>query len=63
VFKLELQGEAQWEQEYAFMNMTVTEGEGMLNGCLVKKGDHFILPYRFGMVKAAGNMEIIASTV
>jgi len=63
VFKLELQGEAQWEQEYAFMNMTVTEGEGMLNGCLVKKGDHFILPYGFGMVKAAGNMEIIASTV
>lgn len=63
VYKLELEGETQWEQEYSFLNMTVTGGEGMLNDCPVKKGDHFILPCGFGMVKAAGNMKIIASTV
>ena len=31
------------------MNMTVTEGNGIINGRPVKKGDHFILPDGFGM--------------
>ena len=32
-----------FEQNAPFMNMTVTEGNGIVNGQPVKKGDHFIV--------------------
>ena len=63
VFRLELDGKAEFEQSYPFLNMTVTEGDGIVNGQPVKKGDHFILPNGFGTVEVQGKMEIIASTV
>lgn len=63
IFKLELNGNTSFEQEYPFLNMTVTEGNGIINGQPVKKGDHFILPYRFGSVEIQGKLQLIASTV
>ena len=63
VFRLELDGKTEFEQCYPFLNMTVTEGDGIVNGQPVKKGDHFILPNGFGKVEVQGTMEIIASTV
>ncbi len=39
-----------FEQEAPFMNMTVIEGDGIINGQPVKKGDHFILPNGFGTI-------------
>ena len=45
------------------MNMTVTEGNGIVNGQPLKKGDHFILPNGFGTVELQGDMQIIASTI
>ena len=63
IFKLNLEGTASFEQTYPFLNMSVIEGSGTINGVAVKKGDHFILPYGFGTVQAEGDMEIMASTV
>ncbi len=63
VFRLDLDGAASFEQKYPFLNMTVTEGAGTVNGQAVKKGDHFILPCGYGTVNVEGTMEIIASTI
>ena len=63
VFKIELDGKMEFEQEYPFLIMSVLEGDALLNGQRIKKGDHFILPNGYGKVELQGNMEIIASTI
>ena len=63
VFKIEVDGKMEFEQSHPFMNMTVVEGDGIVNGQPVQKGAHFILPCEFGTVFLQGKMEIIASTV
>ena len=63
IFRLEVENHAEFLQAYPFLNMTVTEGDGIINGQPVKKGDHMILPHGFGNVELSGSMEIIASTV
>ena len=50
IYKIEVSGKMTFEQEAPFMNMTVTEGDGIINGQPVKKGDHFILPNGFGTI-------------
>ena len=62
VWKLEVAGGFSFEQEYPFLIMSVTDGEGTVNGKGVKKGDHFILPNGFGKVDLQGKMQLIAST-
>lgn len=62
VWKLEAAGGFSFEQEYPFLIMSVTDGEGTVNGKDVKKGDHFILPNGFGKVDLQGKMQLIAST-
>ena len=63
VFRMELDGKSQFEQSYPFLNVTVTNGNGIINGQPIKKGDHMIIPYQFGTVELQGKMELIASTV
>lgn len=63
VFKLDLEGEISFEQKAPFFNISVIEGEAVLNGTKIKKGDHLILPADFGAVKMEGNAELIASVV
>ena len=63
VFKMEVSGDAFFEQKYKFLNVTVTEGCGKIDGIMVKKGSNFILPYNYGVVHLEGEMEWIASTV
>ena len=63
VFKLDLDGSVDFEQKYPFLNMSVLEGKGTINGQEIKKGDHFIIPAEYGKVELTGNMQIIASTV
>ncbi len=62
VFKMNVDGRAQFEQEYPFLGVTVTEGDGIVNGQPVRKGSHFLLPSGFGTVELQGKMELIAST-
>ena len=63
VFKIELDGKMEFEQEYPFLIMSVLDGDALLNGQRIKKGDHFILPNGYGKVELQGNLEIIASTI
>ena len=63
VYKLVLDGELEFEQSHPFLNMSVLDGEGTVNGQRIKKGDHFIIPAGFGNVKLEGAMEVIASCV
>lgn len=63
VWKLDVTEPMTVEQKYPFLNMSVIEGEGLINGQMIKKGDHFILPAGIGEVSLRGDMKIIASTV
>ncbi len=61
VFKLEVEGKAEFWQEYPFLLLSVFEGDGIVNSHHVKKGDHFILPDGFGNVELSGQMSLIIS--
>ena len=63
VWKLDIDASMSFNQDYPFLIMSVVEGDGLINGQLIKKGDHFILPNAYGEVKLQGNMQLIASTV
>ena len=63
VFKVDVCGDAFFEQKYDFLNVTVTEGCGKVDGITVKKGSSFILPYEYGVVHLEGEMKCIASSV
>ena len=43
--------------------MSVIDGDGLINGQMIKKGDHFILPNGYGKVDLQGQMTLIASTI
>ncbi len=63
VWKLDVNGRVSFEQEYPFLIMSVIDGDGLINGQMIGKGDHFILPCGYGDVNLQGNMELIVSTV
>lgn len=63
VFKMEVEGIAFVEQKYNFLNVTITDGAGKIDGIYVKKGSNLIIPYEYGILQLEGNMELIASTV
>ena len=51
------------EQNHPFLIMSVIEGEGLINGQMIQKGDHFILPSGYGKAQLQGNMKLIVSTM
>lgn len=61
VWKLDINKSVTFKQDQPFMLMSVTRGEGILNGTVIKKGDHFILPYGYGDVNLEGELQLIAS--
>lgn len=63
VWKLETAQSFSFEQEYPFLIMSVIEGKGLINGQMIHKGDHFILPCGYGTAELQGEMQIIASAV
>ena len=63
VYKLTVTEPVSFEQEHPFLIMSVIEGEGLVNGQMIRKGDHFILPSGFDKVKMQGDMTLIASSV
>ena len=46
-----------------FLNVTVIEGEGSINGEQVKKGDHMIVPAGVSSLKFEGQFEMIVSSI
>ncbi len=63
MWKLNVTEPVTLSQNEPFLIMSVIEGSGLLDGELIKKGDHFILPAGYGTFHMQGNMELIASTV
>ena len=63
VWKLDVTKPVVVEQKYPFLSMSVIEGEGIVNGQMIRKGDHFILPAGIEEVTLQGDMKIIASSV
>lgn len=63
VWKLDVTQQVTVNQDQPFMIMSVLEGEGLIDGQMIRKGDHFILPNGYGKVHLQGNMQIIASAV
>lgn len=63
VWKLEVNKPVSFEQTHPFLIISVIEGEGLINGQMIKKGDHFILPAGFGNMDMQGEMQLIMSSV
>lgn len=61
VDKLDINGSAVLEQDKPFLNVSVLEGEGSIDGMEIKKGAHFILPAGYGHYTLSGNMMLITS--
>ena len=64
VYKLDVEGKATIDiSDNPFTIMSVVSGEGSIDGHVLTKGDHFILPCGYDTAEFEGCMEIIASTV
>lgn len=63
VWKLTVTKPVSLTQEHPFLIMSVLEGQGLVNGQMISKGDHFILPAGIGQVDLQGDMVLIASSV
>ncbi|MCM1048949.1 MAG: mannose-6-phosphate isomerase, class I [Clostridiales bacterium] len=62
VWKLDITDKFEMRQEEDFLIMSVIDGEGELNGEIIRKGDHFILPYGYGDICISGRLQLIIST-
>ena len=63
VEKIDVKDKAMIEQSYCFMNVSVIDGCGMVNGKPIKKGSHFIIPYGCADVEFIREMTLIVSYV
>ena len=61
VYRAELKGTASWNFDQPFVNISILEGQGTLDGTPVQKGDHLLLTANHGELKAEGRMEFIYS--
>lgn len=61
VWKLDITAPYVLEDQDTYLLVSVVEGEGLINGQMLEKGDHFILPYGYGRAAMQGEMELIIS--
>lgn len=61
VWKLDVTEKFEMQQDQDFMIMSVINGEGILNGEKIRKGDHFILPCGYGSISIQGDLQLIMS--
>jgi len=61
VERINLHGIQDFLQVNNFLNMSVINGSGSIDGYKLKKGDHFIIPSEYGTYCLQGNMELIVS--
>lgn len=61
VKKLKIWGACDFIQDKDFMNFSIIQGEGEIDGNHLSKGDNFIIPYGYGQFSLNGDMEIIIS--
>lgn len=63
VSKLDIDGRAEFALKEPFLNVSVTEGSGMIDGITVKKGTHLIIPSGYGTYIIEGALSAIVSSV
>lgn len=63
VDRMELNGEAAFDSGPSFVCLSVTDGEGTIDGIPVRKGDHLIVPYGYGKYVLSGNAELFRSAI
>ena len=63
VWKMNVSDSVLIEQKYPFLIMSVLDGNGTIDGELLHKGDHLILPYGYGMAQVQGELRLMMSTV
>lgn len=63
VSKIHTFGKQQFDTMVSFGLFSVIEGEGTMDQIPIKKGDHFILPDRYGSYEIAGDLQIIQSHI
>ncbi len=63
VEKIDVAGNSTIDQPYDFMNVSIIDGKGTVDGVSVEKGTHFIVPANYGEIKLNGNMSMIISYI
>ncbi len=63
VERIDVKKKAEIMQEYKFMNVSVVEGCGTVDGMEIRKGSHFILPFEYGKAVFDGKMELVVSYI
>ena len=61
VDKIDVSGKTEYEKDCRFMNVTVIDGCGSVCGRKIKKGDSFVVPFKFGCMEFDGDMSLITS--
>ena len=61
VDKLSVHGKTKLDTPDKFMNVSVIDGEGTIDGIAIKKGSHFIIPSGYGDAELVGDMTLITS--
>ncbi len=63
VDRISVNGSVTLDSGSEFVNLSVTEGEGAIDGIPIRKGTHLIVPFGYGAYELSGNMEVFRSTV
>lgn len=63
VSKITIHGEQEFVLDQKFLNVSVIQGSGKLDGMAIKKGDHFIIPSGYGTYRLKGDIELIVSHI
>ena len=61
VYRAALEGRWQRDWDAPFVNVSVLDGQGTLDGAPVNKGDHLLLPAGYGTMTLEGRLELICS--
>ncbi len=61
VCHVQLKGEASWNWDKPFVNVSILDGKGTLDGISVQKGDHLLLTANYGPMTVSGELEWIYS--
>lgn len=61
VYHVVLNGSWNRDWNQPFVNMSVINGHGSIDGLNLKKGDHFLLPNHYGNMLIEGDLELICS--
>ena len=60
---LNVSGSQNYNFDVPFLNCSVIEGSGEIDGVEIKSGDNFILPYKYNNFEISGNLKLICSHV